>query len=366
MKIDRHNYEEFFLLYVDNELSVDQKKQVEAFVLANTDLEEELIMLQQSKLVTDHSVVFEGKASLMKEAPAMNMSNYEEWLLLYADNELTPGERSIVEKFAAAHPPVREELDLFLQAKLEPVEIVFADKASLYRREEKVRVLSMSWWRIAAAAILILAAGVGTYSIINNYKKPSTDIAGKVIPPAPKSNQQEEKNNGVVPSTQQQIAEIKNDKNESSVVKQDQKKVEHRKDNHLPKENAGNKQELAKIDEPAIHKTNDAVTLNTIESSTPKPDRSNTVSSLAFDGVTGLPQHTINNPAVTKTISETPNYKLASNMTTVNDETASNSENKKLRGFFRRATRFIEKTTKMNPANDDDKLLIGSMAVSLK
>ena len=40
MKVDRHNYEEFFLLYIDNELSVDQKKQVDLFVQENADLEE--------------------------------------------------------------------------------------------------------------------------------------------------------------------------------------------------------------------------------------------------------------------------------------------------------------------------------------
>jgi hypothetical protein len=32
MNIDRHNYEEYFLLYIDNELTVDQKRQVELFV----------------------------------------------------------------------------------------------------------------------------------------------------------------------------------------------------------------------------------------------------------------------------------------------------------------------------------------------
>src|SRR5438046_3549133 len=165
MKIDRHNYEEFFLLYIDNELNVEQKKQVEEFVSANPDMEEELIMLQQSKLVADDSFVFERKNNLMREETTINLNNYEEYLILYVDNELTTEQKQVVENFAAAHPHVKEELNLFLQTKLEPQEIFFADKSSLYRIEEKVRVVGMSWRRIAAAAILIIAAGLGTYSI---------------------------------------------------------------------------------------------------------------------------------------------------------------------------------------------------------
>jgi accessory colonization factor AcfC len=42
------------------------------------------------------------------------------------------------------------------------------------------------------------------------------------------------------------------------------------------------------------------------------------------------------------------------------------SDNKKTRGFFRKVTRLFEKTTKINPADDDDRVLIGALAVKLR
>ena len=48
--IDRHNYEEYFLLYIDNELTAEQRKQVESFLADNPDLEGELNQFRQATL----------------------------------------------------------------------------------------------------------------------------------------------------------------------------------------------------------------------------------------------------------------------------------------------------------------------------
>src|SRR5215510_12188330 len=104
MNIDRHNYEEYFLLYIDNELDVDQKRQVELFVQENPDLDEELVMLKQSRLIPDESIVFDKKHLLLKEEIAsannsfINLNNYEQWLIMYVDDELNAEEKMAVEK----------------------------------------------------------------------------------------------------------------------------------------------------------------------------------------------------------------------------------------------------------------------------
>src|SRR5262252_4676100 len=178
MKIDRHNYEDYFLLYTDDELTVEQMKQVELFVMDNPDLEEELVMLQQSRLIPDENIVFDKKHLLMKEQSDsfIDVGNYEEWLVSYVDNELNDEQRIVVEKFAASYPHVQQELALFKQTKLQPEKIFFADKQVLYRRES-ARIVSMQWWKISVAAMLILAAGIGLFSIFNRKASRGGSIA---------------------------------------------------------------------------------------------------------------------------------------------------------------------------------------------
>src|SRR5689334_11723195 len=129
--ITRHNYEEFFILYMDNELSSEDRRMVEAFVTQHPDLKEELDLLSHYKLEPDTSIVFNGKDELMKvngETP-VTLTNYEEWLLLYIDNELNAGQREAVEKFLADNPAIQAEFDILAKTKLVAEPVVF-DKSS--------------------------------------------------------------------------------------------------------------------------------------------------------------------------------------------------------------------------------------------
>ena len=182
ISIDRHNYEEFFLLYIDNELSVEERSAVEEFVRNNPDLEIEFTMLQQSTLPKDE-LVFEGKEALLKTL--VNQSNYEEYFVLYGDNELSNQDKELVEEFVYKHPQYQAEFELITSIRMEPDHgVVFPDKRLLLRKERKPVVISIYWKRMAAAAILLLFLGVAGYLLLNNNTtetppivvKPSTPI----------------------------------------------------------------------------------------------------------------------------------------------------------------------------------------------
>jgi len=171
MTINRNNYEEFFLLYVDNELSAAERNAVELFVQENIDLKEELNMLQQTVMNAD-AVSFDNKSGLLKK----EFTALQENLLLYIDDELSAEEKLNTEKTLQADFAALKELGLLQQTKLEPETIVFADKQSLYRKE-KGRVIDLPWKRIAAAAILLGFGTWATISFINGNKTGPGEVA---------------------------------------------------------------------------------------------------------------------------------------------------------------------------------------------
>lgn len=162
--ITRDNYETWLVMYVDDELGAADRKAVEYFLQQNPDLEEELVMLQQSVLRADEHVVFEQKEMLFKNSAAqglVNGENYEEFFVLYGDDELTNEEKDLVEQFVYKHPQYQAEFELIQQVKLVPDKALgFPDKTYLHRSEkDDSKIVAIPWWRISAAAIALLLIG---------------------------------------------------------------------------------------------------------------------------------------------------------------------------------------------------------------
>ena len=67
MNINRNNYEEYFLLYADNELTKAERKMVEVFVKENPELKEEFCMLKLTIRLPDEDIKLEDKSFLMKK-----------------------------------------------------------------------------------------------------------------------------------------------------------------------------------------------------------------------------------------------------------------------------------------------------------
>ncbi|HTI11144.1 MAG TPA: hypothetical protein VL832_21380 [Puia sp.] len=166
--ITRYNYEEFFLLYVDNELSAADRQIVERFVAENPDLKEEWDILLHCRVRPDHHLVFTGRDSLLKQEGKVDADNYEEYFLSYIDGELEEEDRRSVEEFVRRHPSRLDELERLQQTVSVPDNnILFEHKELLYKKEKDRRFIILPW-RIAAAA---LVAGVTGLLIFNSLKK---------------------------------------------------------------------------------------------------------------------------------------------------------------------------------------------------
>lgn len=171
MNINRHNYETFFLLYVDKELSAADRKAVDMFVQQNPDLQIELTLLQDTVITADDIVLDKKDWLYMEEG----VSAMEESLLLYADNELTAADKKTIEATLATNKKARTAWSVLKQTKLQAdMTVVFADKQSLYRKEAG-RVVVFRWWRVAAAAILL---GFGLWTGIAVYKNNNKTVTG--------------------------------------------------------------------------------------------------------------------------------------------------------------------------------------------
>ncbi|WP_207497312.1 hypothetical protein [Aridibaculum aurantiacum] len=173
MSINRHNYEEFFLLYVDRELAPELRAEVEAFVQQNPDLASELEMLQQSVLLPE-DITFEDKEELFRNNPGISSSNYEEYFLLAIDNELSEQGKEAVETFILQHPNLQEEYTQLQQTVLPAEDIVYPNKKELYRHEETKRVVPLVWFKMSvAAAILFLVAAAWLLVNDENIEQPA-------------------------------------------------------------------------------------------------------------------------------------------------------------------------------------------------
>jgi hypothetical protein len=94
MNINLNNYEEYFLLYIDNELSKQDRNEVASFLQSHPELQEEFDSLQFTFNTPEEEISLSDKSFLLKNEPStfINESNYEEHLVAYHDNELNEEE----------------------------------------------------------------------------------------------------------------------------------------------------------------------------------------------------------------------------------------------------------------------------------
>lgn len=358
--INRDNYQEFFLLYIDGELSPEQCDAVERFAVAHPDLQEELDLLLTTRLDAE-PVAYLDKESLLAES--MKASVIDESLLLYIDDELKGADKASVEKQINSSAELQFQYQLLQRAKLDKSEqIAYPNKEELYRATEERRKTTY-WWQVAAAVAILLGWSIFSY-MDNSIAETQDPVVAvnkqpQVATSAPSETAQPEATGPSTPETTtteedshiapeaQDIASNRDRKRGTSAAATGRAEVKR----NVPTiaEPAIREQGTAYVDLPAVsgHTTIDVM-----------PDRVETIAA--------TPQQNINNPAVTTTTAEPYNIVEASQPTGVQEAVVRNNDKKgSLRGFLRKTTRFIERRTGIDPTNGDDELMIGAVAIKL-
>jgi len=156
--INLDNYEEYFLLYADNELNAESRAAVEAFVALHPEKYEELALIQHACLPIDETISFDKAVLYKSEAQEINLNNYTEYFLLYVDNELSEAQKQETERFVLQHPQLQTEFTTLQQTILPKENIKFTNKEILYKRKNKRRPVIAMWQRVSAVAALLLIA----------------------------------------------------------------------------------------------------------------------------------------------------------------------------------------------------------------
>lgn len=345
--INLGNYEEYFILYMDNELRADEKMMVESFLSAHPDLKAEMDILMGTKLSAE-DISFTGKEELLSHN--LKMEKINDSLLSYIDNEVHPWEKERIEQQLKTNKDYQLEYNILMQTKLDASEVIrHPNKKELYRQTEKVVSIKL-WMKIAAAVVVILFATAFFFlrsgssqhpgDTVNNAPKKQTTLP--VIPKeAPVQNTPQNET-----IAQQQQVQVKKEENP------DRKDIISKNNQPLNSIAQNSKNDIENND---VH---EPVKKNIVVDAIDLEKKNHTI---AYNPST---DDRINKIDVTNEIPVTYNIPEGNGSNDVADN--NESSGKGLKGFLRKATRVIERRTGITAANDDNEILIASVAVKLK
>jgi hypothetical protein len=168
IRIDKYNYEAFFLDYWENRLSDQQEAELFHFLKENPDLVPVFESFESIGLEPETEIFFPNKENLksriIEGSADIDADNYMDHMIAAAENDLDEQKHLQLGTFLQKNPALRDEYRLYQLARVKPdEEIVFAQKDKLYKNAS--RTISLPGiYRLAAAAALILIS-FGLYQL---------------------------------------------------------------------------------------------------------------------------------------------------------------------------------------------------------
>ena len=351
------NYSEAFLLYVDGELTPQEMDAVDAFVAAHPQYAEELELLLTARLGNGEDMALTAAEKEQLLAPQMKAALAQEDLLLYLDGELTAAEAAQVQQKISADPALQQLWQQLQATKLQAnAAVVFPNKELLLRKESgSVRRIGF-YLRAAVVVGVVAAAGL----LLTQQSNNGTDVASNnkpaVTPPV--------NNTRTTLPTHQSTAGTTTQKNNYASTEQETAKpvkvleapplVAVQK--QQPRQKASPKKSLA----PAPQMQQPLVALEQPRRSNNLPAPEKIIEPTVVE--TTAPAVTTNTPPTYIQTETAQPTNTAPTFAAVQEKDKRGS----VRGLLRKATRFIERRTGAELTDEEDRLLIGALAVKLK
>jgi hypothetical protein len=166
MEINQHNYEHYFLMHIDNELSGEEMAAVNDFIMQHPNYVNKLEALQQLKISPD-TFIYENKFSLYK------LSEQDEQCITYLENEMTNEEKASFESEISTDIYLQTNVKQWQATFITPPTTIEIDpnfKNSLYKKSAQIKPLwaTVTFKRWASvAAILVVVIGYNLFNAKN-------------------------------------------------------------------------------------------------------------------------------------------------------------------------------------------------------
>ncbi|MFC2103826.1 hypothetical protein ACFLS4_00550 [Bacteroidota bacterium] len=155
--INRNNYEEYFVDFLEGKLSPSDESLLMLFLNQNPDLKEELELYQEEPVLIGMDT-FNNKTELKKQniLSALTSDNFDEICIACIENDLSEKDAIEFEKFIKENSERKKEVELYKLTKvIADNSIVFQSKHKLKRTTNKF-VLRRNYTIISAAASIII------------------------------------------------------------------------------------------------------------------------------------------------------------------------------------------------------------------
>lgn len=133
----------------------------------------------------------------------LNQDNYENYLLLYIDNELSASEKAAVELLLVSNPKLAQTLKALQAVQLKPEFVEFSDKSSLYRFDEmnasldpafkktlyksslksaKLIDIKKIYWATGSIAAIAISIFFGVKTLVNQPQLQHPQLVASIAP----------------------------------------------------------------------------------------------------------------------------------------------------------------------------------------